>query len=92
VAAELDLERLPLHPLAASLDDRAQITALLHGGEDYELLFTAAPSTKIPRTIANVPITRIGRILKPQKNKPQMSILSDGVHFELQPHGWEHLT
>jgi thiamine-monophosphate kinase len=92
VAAELDLDRLPLHPLAATLDEREQITALLHGGEDYELLFTAAPSTRIPRSIANVPITRIGRILKPQKNKPQMSILSDGVHFELQPHGWEHLT
>jgi thiamine-monophosphate kinase len=92
VSAELDLAQLPLHPLAATLDERAQIAALLHGGEDYELLFTAAPSTKIPRSIASVPITRIGRILKPQKNKPQMSILSDGTYFELQPHGWEHLT
>ena len=92
VAAELDIALLPLHPLAAALDDREQIAAILHGGEDYELLFTAAPSTKIPRSIANAPITRIGRILKPQKNKPQMSILSDGARFELQPHGWEHLT
>ena len=65
VSAELDLAALPLHPLAATLDDRAQITALLHGGEDYELLFTAPPSTKIPRSIAAIPITRIGRILKP---------------------------
>jgi len=63
VSAELDLSALPLHPLAATLDDRAQFTALLHGGEDYELLFTAAPSTKIPRSIANVPVTQIGRIL-----------------------------
>ena len=92
VAAELDLAQLPLHPVAATLDERAQITALLHGGEDYELLFTASPSTKIPRSVANVPITRIGRILKPQKNRPQMSIVSDGARFELQPHGWEHLT
>jgi thiamine-monophosphate kinase len=92
VVAELDIAQLPLHPLAAALDDREQIAAILHGGEDYELLFTAAPSMKIPRSIANVPITRIGRILKPQKNRPQMSILSDGDRFELQPHGWEHLT
>ncbi len=91
VAAELDLAQLPLHPLAAKLDDRAQINALLHGGEDYELLFTAAPTTKIPRSIANIPITRIGRILKPRKNQPQMSLISDGLRFELQPHGWEHL-
>jgi thiamine-monophosphate kinase len=92
VSAELDLAELPLHPIAAALDDRAQITALLHGGEDYELLFTAAPSAKIPRSIANVPITRIGRILKPQRNKPQMSILTGTDRFELQPHGWEHFA
>jgi thiamine-monophosphate kinase len=92
VAAELDLAHLPLHPLAAALDARAQITALLHGGEDYELLFTAAATTKIPRSIASVPITRIGRILKPQKHKPQMSLITDGERFELQPQGWEHLT
>ena len=92
VAAQLDLAALPLHPLAANLDDRAQITALLHGGEDYELLFTATPSTKIPRSIAGVPITRIGRILKPQRNKPQMTLLSGTDRFELQPHGWEHFA
>ena len=91
-SAELDLAALPLHPLAATLDDRAQINALLHGGEDYELLFTAAPSTKLPRAIANVPITRIGCILKAQKNKPQMTLLSDNDRFELQPHGWEHFA
>jgi len=92
VSAELDLAALPLHPLAAALDSRAQITALLHGGEDYELLFTASPSTKIPRSIANVPITRIGRILKPQPDQPQMSILTGTDRFELQPHGWEHFA
>jgi len=92
VAAELDLAQLPLHPLAAALDDRAQINALLHGGEDYELLFTASPSTKIPRSIAGVPITQIGRILKSRVNKPQMSILSDSYRYELQPHGWEHFA
>jgi thiamine-monophosphate kinase len=92
VSAELDLALLPLHPLASTHDDPTQITALLHGGEDYELLFTASPSTKIPRSIANVPITRIGRILKRQKSKPQMSIITDGTRFELQPQGWEHLT
>jgi thiamine-monophosphate kinase len=92
VSAELDLAALPLHPLAATLDDRAQINALLHGGEDYELLFTASPSTKIPRSIANVSITHIGRILKPNAAKPQMTILSGNDRFELQPQGWEHFA
>jgi thiamine-monophosphate kinase len=92
VSAELDLAALPLHPLAANLDDRTQITALLHGGEDYELLFTAAPATKLPSSISGVPITRIGRILRLQRNKPQMTLLSGTDRFELQPHGWEHFA
>ncbi len=91
-AAELDLAALPLHPLAAALDDRAQISALLHGGEDYELLFAASPATKIPRSIAGVSITPIGRILKPRANRPQMSILTGTDQFELQPRGWEHFA
>ncbi|MGC9198957.1 MAG: thiamine-phosphate kinase, partial [Acidobacteriaceae bacterium] len=91
VAAELELDQLPLHPLAAALDQRARINALLHGGEDYELLFTAAPSSKIPRSIAGVPITRIGRIVPTQKNRPQITLCTVDDRFELQPHGWEHL-
>jgi thiamine-monophosphate kinase len=91
VAAELDIALLPAHPLTATLTDAKQIAAVLHGGEDYELLFTASPKTRLPRSIAGVPITRIGRILKRQRNKPQMTILSDGTRFELQPQGWEHL-
>jgi thiamine-monophosphate kinase len=92
VAAEIDIALLPLHPLAAKLDDVAQMTALLHGGEDYELLFTASASTRVPRSIAGVPITRIGSILKSHKTCPRITLLSDDTHFELQPRGWEHLT
>ncbi len=92
VAAEIDLSQLPVHPLAAALDDKAQIVAVLHGGEDYELLFTASPSTRIPRSIAGVPITRIGRILKPQRSRPHMTIRSGEEVYELQPQGWEHLA
>jgi thiamine-monophosphate kinase len=91
VAAELDIAHLPAHPLTAPLSDAAQIAAILHGGEDYELLFTAAAPTRVPRSIAGVPITQIGRMLKPQKNRPRMTILSGSDRFELQPQGWEHL-
>jgi thiamine-monophosphate kinase len=91
VAAELDAALLPAHSLTTALDQAAQIAAILHGGEDYELLFTAKASTKMPRSIAGVPITRIGRIVKPQKNKSRMTILSEGERFDLQPQGWEHL-
>ncbi len=45
-------------PLAAG----ATLEEALHGGEDYELLFTAPPGVKIPPRVAQVPITQIGRI------------------------------
>jgi len=91
VAAELDAALLPVHPLTASLAPAAQLAAILHGGEDYELLFTARADTKVPRSLAGVPITRIGRIVPYSKPRPRMTIVAEGTRFELQPHGWEHL-
>ena len=37
---------------------------MLHGGEDYELLFTARPEAAVPEQIAGVPVTRIGEITR----------------------------
>jgi thiamine-monophosphate kinase len=91
VAAEIDVALLPAHILTTQLSDVEQITAILHGGEDYELLFTARPTTKVPHSIAGVPITQIGRILNTQKAAHQRSILGDSLRFELKPQGWEHL-
>jgi thiamine-monophosphate kinase len=94
VAAELDIALLPAHPLTASLTDAQQITNILHGGEDYELLFTAAPATRIPRSISGVPITQIGRILPwnpRRKRSSRMTIVTGNDRFTLQPQGWEHL-
>jgi thiamine-monophosphate kinase len=42
----------------------ASLEQALHGGEDYELLFTAAPPSKVPKKIAGLPATRIGVITK----------------------------
>src|ERR1700731_4157869 len=87
VAAVVELSRIPLHPLAAGRRDLA-----LHGGEDYELLFAARPGTRMPRQIAGVPITCIGRFTDPQ-GVPQVSqIESDGSISELPRGGWEHLS
>jgi thiamine-monophosphate kinase len=58
----------------------------LHGGEDYELLFTAPAKAIVPRRIANVPITEIGRILRGRK----VSLQAGGKLHKLAPEGWEH--
>jgi thiamine-monophosphate kinase len=83
VAAEVDADLLPLHPTAT----QAQA---LHGGEDYEILFTAAASARIPRQIAGVKITRIGCILKPSPGRPAITLLTPQGPKALEPHGWEH--
>jgi len=59
----------------------------LHGGEDYELLFTAASRKHIPDEIAGVPVTRIGEIV-PGKN---MRIAdAHGKSRRLKTAGWQH--
>jgi thiamine-monophosphate kinase len=59
----------------------------LHGGDEYELLFTARPERRIPKQIAGVPITRIGEILS---GKRMMLATADGKTQPLKPAGWEH--
>ena len=85
VGAEVWAESLPLHRLAAGADglDRA-----LHGGEDYELLFTAPPVARVPRRIAGVALTRIGVVMA--KRKGIVLVQADGVKIPLAAGGWEH--
>jgi thiamine-monophosphate kinase len=83
VAAEVDAALLPIHPAAT-------LAQALHGGEDYELLFTAPVSARLPRSIAGVPITRIGRILKSRPGQPAITLLTPQGPQPLEPHGWEH--
>ena len=59
----------------------------LHGGEDYELLFTAPPRKHVPSSIAGVSITRIGRIVR---QRQMVLVTQNGVESELKAQGWEH--
>jgi len=59
----------------------------LHGGEDYELLFTARPGKRIPKQIAGVALTQIGLITRGSKI---FVCNSKGIGYELTPRGWEH--
>ena len=63
------------------------LTLALHGGDEYELLFTARPERRIPKQIAGAPITRIGEILS---GKQMMLATADGKTQPLKPAGWEH--
>ena len=82
VGAMLNQHLLPIAS-GASLEDA------LHGGEDYELLFTAPKSARVPVQIAGVPVTEIGWITRERgiritdlKGKPK----------RLAVRGWEHFV
>ncbi len=59
----------------------------LHGGEDYELLFTAAPKKHVPDEIAGVGVTRIGEMVG---GKSIRVADARGSTKLLQPEGWQH--
>jgi thiamine-monophosphate kinase len=75
-------------PIAAG----ASLERALHGGEDYELLFTARPDFRPPRAIAGVPITRIGRITRLRSGEPAVMLMTGGVLETLKSQGWEHFS
>jgi thiamine-monophosphate kinase len=80
--AEIDAEALPV-------DARATLEQALHGGEDYELLFTASPKTAVPGQLGGVSIHAIGRMKKRGKG-PQVVMDSGGKRTALAASGWEH--
>jgi len=59
----------------------------LHGGEDYELLFTVPPGKRVPSRIAGVPLTQIGVITRARGIFLRDS---NGVAHKLEARGWEH--
>ena len=83
VAAEVDAALLPIHAAAT-------LAQALHGGEDYELLFTASATAKLPRAITGVRITRIGRITRPRAGQPTITLLAQQGRLPLEARGWEH--
>jgi thiamine-monophosphate kinase len=85
VAAEIDATTLPLAP-------GATLEQALHGGEDYELLFTAPAAARLPRSIQGVAITPIGRILKARAGQPAITLMSDKGRAPLDIRGWEHFS
>ncbi len=92
VAARVETSQLPVHPLAARLGPERALALMLHGGEDYELLFTARAEARLPKRLAGVALTRIGTVLKQDKSRPIMTMLDEeGREAPLVAGGWEHL-
>ncbi len=61
-----------------------QMKFALHGGDDYELLFTS--SRKVPAVVGGVAVTRIGRVVAGRG----MRLIEGGKKKRLVVKGWEH--
>jgi thiamine-monophosphate kinase len=85
VGAEIDTDRLPLAEIGRPARP-VNPNFALHGGEDYELLFTARKNKRIPRSVGGIRITEIGEIRRLQK----IHLIKDGRRSILKPLGWQH--
>jgi thiamine-monophosphate kinase len=86
VAAEIQAEVIPRASVGKPAHE-VDLDFALHGGEDYQLLFTARPNKRVPSRIAGVPITLIGHVMRGRKI---FLTNRNGVGYELESKGWEH--
>ncbi len=86
VGAEIEAAEIPMASVGRS-GRKVEMRFALHGGEDYELLFTVPRQKRVPKRIAGVRITRIGKITRGRKVVLKDA---DGSMHKLSPQGWEH--
>ncbi len=89
----LDLHRLCIASRVGAMLDRdlplfpgATVEQALHGGEDYELLFTVRPGTEVPPEIAGIPLTPIGSIVAAQSGRSHITWKGHPI----EPLGYDH--
>jgi len=92
VGALIDASKIPIDPLVAQICGRRALDPLLlalHGGEDFELLFTVAPQNlaRLPSKVDSVPITRIGKI---HPVSERVRLVEGSQIWDLEPGGWDH--
>lgn len=83
-------ERIPVHPVAVSAAEEFNIepvVAALHGGEDYELLFTLRQSD-YPKIASCEDVKIIGHIVDETKG---MYMVTGSGEVEMQAVGWNRL-
>ena len=88
VGAEIEEESIP-RAVIGKLAQEVDLRFALHGGEDYELLFTVPRGRRIPPRVAGVPVTQIGHIIR---GKKVFITTKSGQAHELLPQGWQHFA
>jgi thiamine-monophosphate kinase len=102
VGARVFVERIPLPPFAKPkgrtvpssllLPERADALEMaLHGGEDYQLLFTVSPAERpqIPHRFGGLPLHCIGEV---RASRAIQLVTPDGRSHSLEPRGYDHFA
>src|SRR5215204_313735 len=92
VGALIDSSLLPIDQQVTELCGRRALDPLqlaLHGGEDFELLFTIKPTdvARLPRKVDGIEIKRIGEITGAAEG---VRVSEGARNWELKPGGWKH--
>jgi thiamine-monophosphate kinase len=91
VGARLWAERIPAVRVPPELRERGfdPLEMALHGGEDYELLFTVPRrfARQLPRTYRGASLTQIGEIVR---GRAVVLTGPDGRTAPLEARGWDH--
>lgn len=98
VAAVIAFERLPLSPLLRRhLQSPVAQSALIAGGDDYELCFTAAPAKRaaVGRAAlrARTKVTCIGRVIRAPEGVCSVVVVDgNGLPLRLARKGFDHFS
>jgi thiamine-monophosphate kinase len=92
VGAVIDAASIPLNQDVKTLCGRRALDPLalaLHGGEDFELLFTVAPEdvARLPKKVDGVPISRLGEITN---TAGSIRVRERDRLWDLRPEGFSH--
>ena len=89
--AEIEKERIPVFPDLPSYGAKFGINvkdAVLHGGEEYALLFTSSLRESDLSTRLGRPVYAIGRITKAR----EVVLKENGLARPLEARGWDHFA
>jgi thiamine-monophosphate kinase len=92
VGAVVESAKLPIDSRVAALCGRRALDPImlaLHGGEEFELLFTVSPDKvgRLPRKVDGTGLTEVGEI-RPESEGVRVS---EGSRlWDLKPEGWKH--
>jgi thiamine-monophosphate kinase len=76
-------------PIASLNRHEVELRHALHGGDEYQLLFTVPPGRRLPAEYKEIPLSLIGYIVEGD----EISIEHEnGYITELEPQGWQHFT